>query len=102
MIGLGELERIRAFLVEPGPESSATEIASWCEARDIDAFDLQLFTLSMARATLCLIAALENEEGNEMPPGQLVELAIGAAIVTALQTGLDAERRRRDVAELPR
>ncbi|MDX6609044.1 MAG: hypothetical protein QOF85_969 [Solirubrobacterales bacterium] len=100
-LGLVEFEEIAAFLEARSPAGSARDIASWCGARDVDSQDVLYFARALTRSCLETIAAAENRTG-EPPPASAVEAAIAAAIVTALQIGVDSERRRRDARELPR
>jgi hypothetical protein len=93
-LGLTEFEGIARFLNARSPTGSARDIASWCEARDVDSEDVLLFARAITRSCLETIAAA----GAQLPACQ-VEAAIGAAVVTALQVGVDSERRRRDEKE---
>lgn len=100
-LGLTEFEGIAHFLEARSPTGSARDIASWCDARDVDSEDVLLFARALTRSCLETIAAGEGRPG-EPAPASAVEAAIAAAVVTALQIGVDSERRRRDERELPR
>jgi len=95
-IALPELARITAFLQARDSQTTSRNIDAWCEARDVESADVLFYAASMTRSCLATIAA-----GGEQFDAAQVEAAIAAAIVTALQTGIDAERRRRDERELP-
>lgn len=95
-IALPELAAITAFLQARDSQTSSRNIEAWCEARDVESADVLFYAASMTRSCLATISA-----SGEEPDADQVEAAIGAAIVTALQTGIDAERRRRDESELP-
>jgi hypothetical protein len=99
-LGLEEFQAIASFLEARSPTSSARDIAAWCEARDVATGDVLLFAQALTRSSLATIAAAEEEDGEPMAPGG-VAAVITAAVVTGLQVGLDAERRRRDANELP-
>ena len=99
-IALPELEGITRFLEARALTNSPRTIDDWCEARDIDTRDVLRYGLAMSRSCLATIAAGERQAGEPATTTE-VESAISTAIVTALQVGVDVERRRRDGTELP-
>lgn len=100
-IRLRELMAITDFLDRGSSEGSADSINAWCAAREIDAPDVVRYAETISRCCLEAIANEETQTGQTQTPAA-VEQAIAAAIVTGLQVGVDAERRRRDARELPR
>jgi hypothetical protein len=99
MIDLPELLAVSDFIEARSQSSSARCIEDWCEARDVDSKAVLRFAGAIVRSTLETIAQEEAERG-EIAATE-VEAAFIAATVTALQVGVDAERRRRDQRELP-
>jgi hypothetical protein len=94
VIELGELLAVSDFLEARSEASSARCIEDWCAARDFDDRALCRFSQAIVRSTLETIAR-EEAEG---PPvsAEGVEAAFIAAVLTAVQVGVDVERRRRD------
>lgn len=99
-IVLPELEGVTDFLDARRPSSSARSIEDWCEARDVNTRDVLFYARALTRSCLATISEQERRTGEPVGAGP-VESAITAAIVTALQVGVDVERRRRDKRELP-
>lgn len=107
MINLPELlavsdfiERNRDAPARGGTLSSARSIEDWCEARDIDAIALVRYSQALTRSTLETIAKEEVSLARKLGTGE-VETAMLAGMLTAVQVGIDVERRRRDGRELP-
>ena len=100
MIDLAELLRISDFLEARSETSSARCIVDWCDAREISPEAILRYAHAMTRSTLETLAREEAASGCRAGRAD-VEAAIAAAIATAVQVGIDAERRRRDGAELP-
>jgi hypothetical protein len=98
-IAMAELEVALQFLDARGPRSLRS-IEGWCDARDALARDILFFSRGLTQSCLATIAEGEASTGNQAGRAE-VESAIVAAIVTALQVGVDVERRRRDAQELP-
>jgi hypothetical protein len=99
-IRLGDLLAITDFLQRGSEASSARSIDDWCNAREIDPADVVRYAETITRCCLETVALEERETKRTASPAA-VESAIAAAIVTGLQVGVDAERRRRDARELP-
>jgi len=93
-LGLEHFEGIARFLGARSPSGNARDITGWCEARDVDPQDVLLFARAITHSCLKTVAA-----GGEQLPACQVEAAITASVVTALQVGVDSERRRRDKRE---
>jgi hypothetical protein len=107
MINLPELlavsdfiERTRKPGAGDGTISSARSIEDWCEARGIDPIALVRYSQALTRSTLETIGREEAQLRRSLGTGE-VETAMLAGILTAVQVGIDVERRRRDVRELP-
>lgn len=110
MIDLPELLAVSDFIErtrKPTPPrhrggtlGSARSIEAWCEAREIDPIALVRYSQALTRSTLETIAREETSLARKLGTGE-VETAMLAGMLTAVQVGLDVERRRRDGRELP-